>query len=551
MPSSIVRLFHIKAKIRPLFQFLCIFLYSLIFSNQAFSQKISLSIFPLSFFSRTCENPYYCYLKAEFSSSLKEKEKWLKNTLKVAPQSKFLQIELLKVYLDEKKLEKALSIALKLYNSSIGEEKEKFAGLIAKIYMEKGDFPMAITFLEKYIKNYGKNKKILGILIGLYFNQKEWQKALLTIEKFLNLEEKNFSLWYFKARALEKLGKIEEAKRAYLKALKLSNYNKFILLNAVSFFEKNGFVSEEKKVLQKYLSLHPDDALVQKLLISFYIEQGEWKRAEKIVNSYLKKHPNSPWFLYFLGIILEKKENFQKALSLYKKIFLEKEISSYVLFRIYSILKRLPPEKRQKFLLGLYERYKKNKKAIKTILDLTEILDMCELGITIGQKAFKNFPNSFEIALSLASNYACLDNYNASLKVVLPLLSKYPDNPVVLNFVGYSYVELGTHLDLAEKLLKKAIKKTPEDPYILDSLAWLYYKKKNLEKALFYIKKCLKNLKEPEATIYEHAGFIYYQLGQTKKACKLFKKALKAALHKKEIQKIQRILNRLCKGKGS
>ena len=59
-----------------------------------------------------------------------------------------------------------------------------------------------------------------------------------------------------------------------------------------------------------------------------------------------------------------------------------------------------------------------------------------------------------------------------------------PKNANALNYLGYTYADLGTNLDEAEKLIKEALNYKPDDGYITDSLGWVYYKKGLYENAV-------------------------------------------------------------------
>ncbi|MDE2365074.1 MAG: tetratricopeptide repeat protein, partial [Hyphomicrobiales bacterium] len=55
-------------------------------------------------------------------------------------------------------------------------------------------------------------------------------------------------------------------------------------------------------------------------------------------------------------------------------------------------------------------------------------------------------------------------------------LDLYPDQPLVLNYLGYSWVDKGMNLDEAFKMLNRAVELRPQDGYIVDSLGWAHYK---------------------------------------------------------------------------
>ena len=51
-----------------------------------------------------------------------------------------------------------------------------------------------------------------------------------------------------------------------------------------------------------------------------------------------------------------------------------------------------------------------------------------------------------------------------------------PDQPLVLNYLGYSWVDKGLNLEEAFKMLRRAVELQPNDGYIVDSLGWAHYK---------------------------------------------------------------------------
>jgi tetratricopeptide (TPR) repeat protein len=95
------------------------------------------------------------------------------------------------------------------------------------------------------------------------------------------------------------------------------------------------------------------------------------------------------------------------------------------------------------------------------------------------------------------------------------------------NALGYTLANNNIELELAEKLLRKALKIAPDRLEILDSMAWLLYRKKRYNEALKYIKLSLKVCGEyPHAVIADHAGDIYLALGNRLSALKYWRVAL-------------------------
>jgi Tfp pilus assembly protein PilF len=100
-----------------------------------------------------------------------------------------------------------------------------------------------------------------------------------------------------------------------------------------------------------------------------------------------------------------------------------------------------------------------------------------------------------------------------------------PKDVSALNYLGYSYADLGTNLDEALALIKRALTIKPEDGYITDSLGWVYYKKGKYAKAVDYLEKAAE-LTDFETIIADHLGDAYQKANQLDKALQTYKKAV-------------------------
>jgi tetratricopeptide (TPR) repeat protein len=102
----------------------------------------------------------------------------------------------------------------------------------------------------------------------------------------------------------------------------------------------------------------------------------------------------------------------------------------------------------------------------------------------------------------------------ADLKKALEL---FPDQPHVLNYLGYSWVDQGTNLDEGMAMIKKSVQQRPDDGYIVDSLGWAYYRTGNYEEAAKQLERAIE-LKPEDPTINDHLGDAYWRIGRTLEA---------------------------------
>jgi tetratricopeptide (TPR) repeat protein len=96
-------------------------------------------------------------------------------------------------------------------------------------------------------------------------------------------------------------------------------------------------------------------------------------------------------------------------------------------------------------------------------------------------------------------------------------LDLQPEQPHVLNYLGYSWIDQGINLDDAMKMIKRAVDQRPDDGYIVDSLGWAYYRIGNFEDAVKNLERAI-DLKPEDPTINDHLGDAYWRIGRTLEA---------------------------------
>ena len=112
-----------------------------------------------------------------------------------------------------------------------------------------------------------------------------------------------------------------------------------------------------------------------------------------------------------------------------------------------------------------------------------------------------------------------------------------------MNYLGYTYAEMGENLDEAEHLIKEALKYKPDDGFITDSLGWVYFKKGLFDKAVELLEKAVA-LEPDDPIILEHLGDAYLEIDQKEKALEFYKRSLlKKEKDKADLEKKIRVLN--------
>jgi tetratricopeptide (TPR) repeat protein len=126
---------------------------------------------------------------------------------------------------------------------------------------------------------------------------------------------------------------------------------------------------------------------------------------------------------------------------------------------------------------------------------------------------------------------------------LLHALELQPNQPLVLNYLGYSWVDRGENLKRGLQMIEKAVALRPDDGYIVDSLGWAHYRLGDYKAAVKYLEKATELVPE-DPTINDHLGDAYWQTGRPREARFQWRQALQFGPAKDEIKPIEAKLDK-------
>ncbi|MEO7222253.1 MAG: tetratricopeptide repeat protein [Devosia sp.] len=109
--------------------------------------------------------------------------------------------------------------------------------------------------------------------------------------------------------------------------------------------------------------------------------------------------------------------------------------------------------------------------------------------------------------------YERSDQFPLAEEDFLRALELNPNQPQVLNYLGYSWVDKGLNLDRALGMIEKAIEGSPNDGYIIDSLGWAYYRLGRFDEAVTKLEEAAL-LRPVDPEINDHLGDAYWRAGR-------------------------------------
>jgi Flp pilus assembly protein TadD len=124
----------------------------------------------------------------------------------------------------------------------------------------------------------------------------------------------------------------------------------------------------------------------------------------------------------------------------------------------------------------------------------------------------------------------------------LKALELEPEQPFVLNYLGYSWVDQGLHLDRAKAMLHRAVELRSEDGYVVDSLGWAYFRLGEFDRAVEFLERAVE-LQPGDPVINDHLGDAYWRVGREREARFQWSRALTLEPEQDSVAEIERKLN--------
>ena len=151
--------------------------------------------------------------------------------------------------------------------------------------------------------------------------------------------------------------------------------------------------------------------------------------------------------------------------------------------------------------------------------------------------------NAWALYYSRAISYERDKKWDLAEKDFRKALELKPDEPNVLNYLGYSYLDRGEKLQEARKLIEAAYAKRPDAAEIMDSLGWVLYTVGEYDKAVQQLEKAVEGA-PADGTINEHLGDAYWRVGRKSEARFQWQRALSLDIEDAQRTVIQGKLDR-------
>ncbi len=443
---------------------------------------------------------------------------------------------------------------------------------------DENDYKKSFEYLEKLENDgiYGLFKPFLKAWLILEEGKADKKIEILKILKNI-FAKKGFSDFknYQAALLLDALGMVKEADEYYKKSLSNSGamtlrtaeiYGNYLVRNKKQQTARVLYQGLLKKLpanetLSQALKLLDKGQTVDRIISSSaegmaevfyssarYLAQDQM-RAVAIL--YLRQalyiREEFPEGNHFLGQVLEQEKLYNAALEALSKVGKQSILNYHSQAQsawIYNKMKK--PKTAISLLINLIGEYPEHNEIYGTIGDIYRIdqnfnkaahyYDLYISGLT----TVKSYHWGIFFTRGIA--YERIGRWKDAEKDFLKALELNPDEPQVLNYLAYSWVDQGLHYEKSKKMLEKAVQLLPNDGYIIDSLGWALFKMGQIESSVPILEKAVQ-LKPDDWALNDHLGDAYWLVGRENEARFQWRHALSLKPDEDKIQGIKNKIN--------
>ncbi|MBL79685.1 MAG: hypothetical protein CMH70_06595 [Nitrosomonadaceae bacterium] len=310
----------------------------------------------------------------------------------------------------------------------------------------------------------------------------------------------------------------------YLKSYPKANQLRIIFARLL-LAEKNYIMARDQ--FQNLLVHSPGNPNAALSIGLISIELLDFVTAEEYFNKALAfGYKDSNSIRFYLGNVYEKTNRLDKAIKAYHSVEQGNQFFPAQIRYAYLLSKQGKLNEARKHMQELPVKNDQQ----RVYLIITEAEFLREAGahqevFNLLSDSLKKLPDYPELLYDRAMAAEQIGKTDILEKDLRKLIQLNPSHAHAHNALGYSFAEHGTRLPEALELIEKAIKLSPEDPYIIDSLGWVHYRMGNLDKGIGYLKQAF--IMKPDPEIAAHLGEVLWMQGTKKEAERIWRSTIK------------------------
>ncbi|HEX4923027.1 MAG TPA: tetratricopeptide repeat protein [Bdellovibrionales bacterium] len=470
-----------------------------------------------------------------------------------------------------------ISEALAQIEHAVREHPENADGrlLLGGLYASLKMYEKAQKEYETLIKTDPKNRDAYLHLGALYAEQQKYAQSIEMFKKLTaDKEAENPHLpYYYIARVYQEQKDLKRSEENYKKTLEIRPDFEDGVMSLARLYEESNKKNQMTSLLETFQDKHGPSERVADTLGRVYLEDERFDRAIRQFEIIEASDSTNLNVKVKIALILIEQKDYLKATAKLKQILAQAPDSDKIRFylgAIYEEIKdydsaieqfaKIPPTSsfytesvvHAAYLHKVAGRMSDAVKMVETAIEANPDVEQFyslyasflhedkayTKAVTMLEKATLKFPKSEQLHFFLGSMYDKIARRKDTIRSMKTVLELNAEHAQALNYLAYTYAEMGESLNEAEELARRAVDLKPDDAYIQDTLGWVLFKQGRYSEAIKTLELAYK-IKSDEAIIAEHLGDAYYRFQLPAKAKLMYQKAVENEKDEETIRKIR------------
>ena len=439
--------------------------------------------------------------------------KAIERLAEINPTKTEVQMRLAAAYVRNEKFAEALKVYEKIEDFE-GKSVE-ITAYKAALCSQLGDTIGAITEMRNLYNTAPANVNFNLIMSELFKQYNMQDSAIYYLDQAQRLDPENGNVYFAKAQYYDEIGDSVNYDKQIYNALVSNDLPVETKLDVLTQYTQTQLIRNDStdrvnNLFKVLIEQHPHEPKVHELYSMYYSTIKDYKHAIEEIGYEVDLDPTNAEAWQRLMVVNIMDDNYAGAIKAAEKA-LEYNPENLDLYR---------------YIAPSYYQMKEYDKAIVTYDKALALVD-----------STKNVELYSDLLCGKGNVYVELGDSARGFEYYERSLSIAPGNTGTMNNYAYFLSLCGKDLDKAESMAAKAVYSNPNNSTFIDTYAWVFFKKKNYDMALLYIKSAIDNADSPSADILEHYGDILYMTGDKENAVTQWEKALELNPTKEVLQR--------------
>lgn len=449
--------------------------------------------------------------------------------------------------------------------------------MLGGLYTSLKAFDKALTHYRKVLETEPYQPEAAILVGGLLAEQRKYKEAidhLDSLTKAKKFEEPEKAYYFIgRIRTEQDTPQLDLAEKAFRRALTIRPDFSEAAYALAGVLKKMGKETEGMKLLKSFQDKYGPQKDMARVLSQYYLGSEDYDRAYEQL-SYLEGFERDNLNVKVqMALILVERQRYEEAAERFEEILLQSPESDKIRFylgAVYEELSRweLAEENYDKVPASstyyvdavihqaqIVHRQKSLPKAIEIVEKAIELrADQAPLyaylaslfdeskQFTKAEKmladATEKFPKNAQLQFFLGSIYDRVGKTEKMTATMRKVLEIDPEHAQAMNYLAYILADKNLNLEEAEALARQALDLQPQDPYVLDTMGWVFFKQGRMDLSIQYLEAAYK-LRADEAVIVEHLADAYFKMQMVQKAESYYMKSIELSQDEEYRKKVE------------